>query len=82
MGASEAPEIYAEARLSDTVRKFVCLGEHAGYTHVKGILEMAARNPDAARETVKENLQKLVTRHSDFLAPEKQARTPHSREAH
>ena len=64
------PEFEAEARLFDFVREFVCLGEHAGYTHVKGILEMAAGNPDAAREAVKENLQKLVTRQYNSLAPE------------
>jgi len=61
----------------------VCLGEHAGYTYVKGIMEMAARHPDAARETAKENLQKLVTRPSDYLAPEKTSSNiaPHVREA-
>jgi hypothetical protein len=48
----------------------VRLEEHAGYTQVKGILEMAARDPDAAHETAKEILQKLVTRQSDSLAPE------------
>jgi hypothetical protein len=47
----------------------VRLGEHAGYTHAKGILEMAARNPDAAHETAEEILQKLDTRRSDSLAP-------------
>jgi hypothetical protein len=61
----------------------VCLGEHAGYTLVKGIPKMAARKPDAAREAVKENLQKLVTRQSDFLAPDKTSSqiAPHSKEA-
>lgn len=44
---------------------------------------MAARHPDAARETAKENLQKLVTRPSDYLAPEKTSSNiaPHVREA-
>ena len=48
----------------------VRLGEHAGYTHVKGSLEMAARNADAAHEAAKEILQKLGTRQSESLAPE------------
>jgi hypothetical protein len=42
--------------------ELVRLGEHAGYIHVKGILEMAAHHPDAPRETARKSLQEEAPR--------------------